>query len=216
MLDPLRSALLDALALFFPVECAGCGAPDRAVCAACRDDLRPIPAYRALADGTPVVTALRYEGVARRVILALKEEGRTEVVRALAPAVIAALGAVPDAALLVPVPSSRPARRGRGFDPVLVLLRAAGFRATPVLRLRSARKQQALGAEERAANRTGSMRARRELAGIRVVVIDDVMTTGATLAEAVRAIRDAGGDVVGCVAVAFTPKLFGRASPRSA
>ncbi|HWR86117.1 MAG TPA: ComF family protein, partial [Rhodoglobus sp.] len=69
-------AVLDAWAVLFPVECAGCGAPDRAVCAACRVALHPQPTPRTTPGGLVVITALRYEGEVRRMVLALKEQER--------------------------------------------------------------------------------------------------------------------------------------------
>ncbi|MFN4002173.1 MAG: hypothetical protein ACK4HH_08615, partial [Microcella sp.] len=108
----LATALADAWALVAPIDCAGCGAPDRALCLTCAHALRsrpqravlepPIalapaalvpgldaPATGAAAPGgsaaLPVVAALPYEGVARATILALKHEGRTELARWLAP-----------------------------------------------------------------------------------------------------------------------------------
>ncbi|MES1212468.1 MAG: hypothetical protein ABUT11_02865 [Leifsonia sp.] len=87
----IREAGLDAVALLLPVECAGCGRPDRSVCADCRAALLPEPSGRRLPDGTPVFSGLDYDGVARRVILAFKEQGRAELAGALAPALAAAV-----------------------------------------------------------------------------------------------------------------------------
>ena len=78
------SAFVDAMAVLLPVSCAGCGEADRALCGACRGQLAPEPVLRSLDDGTPVWAALAYDGVVRRVILGLKEQGRTDVARALA------------------------------------------------------------------------------------------------------------------------------------
>ena len=81
---PLRDAVLDAIAVVLPVTCAGCGADDRSLCDGCRGQLQPRPFVRQLDDGTPVWAALAYDAVVRRVILELKEHGRTDVVAALA------------------------------------------------------------------------------------------------------------------------------------
>ncbi len=90
-----RDALLDAIALLLPVECSGCGAPDRELCDACRALLQPRPIARRLADGTPVVAGLEYDGTARAAIVALKQ-GRTALASALVPALVLALDSVAD------------------------------------------------------------------------------------------------------------------------
>lgn len=217
--DGVREAMLDALAVLLPVSCAGCGRADRALCPACRLACTPAPLVRALGDGTPVVSALHYEGVVRRTVLALKEEGRTDVVRPLAAALGAAIEAAARPAAAVParvelcaVPATRAGRRRRGYRPVDLLVRAAGFRAAAVLAVVAATSQQkALGREERGRNLQDSMRARHPLDGRSFVLVDDILTTGATLGEAARAVRAAGGEVVACATLAFTPRLFPRA-----
>jgi len=209
--DPWRNALLDALGILLPVDCAGCSAPDRGLCAECAAALVPDPTVRAV-GAVRVWTGVRYELVARRVILALKEEGRTDVARALARPLAAALqrarAEAGASAELVAVPTSRAAYRRRGYDPVRLLLRRAGHDAAPVLRVaRRSRDQKSLGVAERAENRAGAFVATRRLDGRTFVVVDDVLTTGATLADAVRAIEAAGGAVVGAATLAFTPRL---------
>jgi ComF family protein len=210
MISRIRSALLDALAVLSPVDCAGCGTPDRSLCEHCRAALVAAVTPRTLADGSTVYTALRYEGVVRRTLLALKESGRTDVAGPLSVPFAAALdrAAQPGAEFLV-VPTSSAAWRRRGYDPVALLARRAGIGHSRVLRsARSTVSQKTLGAGDRARNLRSSMVSRTELTGRRFVLVDDVVTTGATLAEAARAITDAGGEVVGRAALAFTPRLF--------
>jgi ComF family protein len=205
---------LDALAVLFPVECAGCGAPDRALCASCRAQLAPLGGRRELEDGTPVFTALRYEGAVRRTILSLKEQGRTDVAAALAAplaaAVVAALHTASGNGIeLCTVPPSRAAFRRRGYDPIALVLHRTGLpRARGVLvSVRKHAQQKALGRAERQRNIVGSLAARHPLLGRSFVLIDDVVTTGATLSEAARAIRAGGGEVLFAVALANTVRL---------
>ncbi len=72
---------------------------------------------------------------------------------------------------------------------------------------RVSRDQKALGVADRAENRAGAFVATRRLDGRTFVIVDDVLTTGATLADAARAIEAAGGLVAGAATLAFTPRL---------
>ncbi|QEO08581.1 ComF family protein [Protaetiibacter larvae] len=214
-LERVREALLDAWALVLPVTCAGCDAPDRALCASCRARLAPHPVRLTAPGGLQVVAGAPYRDTVQRVVLAVKD-GRTPLAGELALLLRAALrAAAADAAVEpCPVPSSRAALRGRGFDPVLLVLARAGVRPARVLRTaRPHRTQKGLGRVERGANLRGVHRARRRLDGRRFILVDDVVTTGATLAEAARAIREAGGEVVGAVVIAATPRLGAAAGP---
>jgi len=211
----LCNAVLDGIALLLPVECAGCGAPDRAVCAECRPALAPDPTSRLLADGTPVFSGLDYDGVARQVLLAYKEQGRTELARHLSPALAAAVSEAVDTlglrgVELVSVPGSRRARRRRGFDPVAGLVRLAGLdRARVLAPARPHPAQKTLSLEHRAANLAGVFAVRVPVAGRRFLLLDDVVTTGATLLAVADALRAGGGEVVAAAAVASTPRLYG-------
>ena len=215
----IRDALLDALAVLLPVDCAGCGTADRALCGDCREHLRPTIVRASLADGTSVYSGLVYGGRARRVLLAFKEEGRTGLAGVLADAlsatVVAAVAAVEalDGASnsreleLCVVPSSRSARRRRGYEPVRMLLARAGLRATPVFApARRHRTQKSLSVADRQSNLRGVFRLRRPVAGRRFVLVDDVVTTGATLLEAARILRDGGAEVVAAATAATTPR----------
>lgn len=221
-------ALLDALAVLLPIECAGCGADDRALCANCRAALVPEVSSRVLGDGLRVWSGLEYDGVVRAVILALKRDGRLDAARALAPALAAAVDAglaeerrdllaeerreasrVEAPTLLVPIPGSRAAYRRRGYDPVRALLRRAGLPSTRAFApARPHRAQKTLGVEERERNLRGVFRVRRAVAGSGILLIDDVVTSGATLREAARVLTLAGAEVIGAAVVASTAKRY--------
>jgi len=212
-----RAAVLDAWAVLMPTECSGCGRADRALCSACAGALAGTPTA-ADRDDLTVWSALDYSDVVGRVLVAYKDGGRTDAAPALAAALRLAVGAALRAAqpssppgpavggiLLVTVPSSRRAWRVRGFNPVDLLLRRAGLRPTVLLRPRlTVADQVGLGRQQRLDNRIGSLVATRSLRGSRIVLVDDIVTTGATLLEARRAIRQAGGEVVGAATVAET------------
>jgi predicted amidophosphoribosyltransferase len=210
----LRGALAEALALVLPVTCAGCDEPDVALCENCRGQLRPATS-RSGRDPT-VWSGLAFEGVPARVVRALKADGRTALARELAPALRAAVDAAVAAAsadergdarvVLVPIPTSRAAYRRRGYRVVELVAARAGLNAARLLvTTRATSDQRGLDREARRRNVAGSLRARRAT-GVRVLVIDDVVTTGATLEEAVRALRAGGAEVVGAATIAATPR----------
>jgi predicted amidophosphoribosyltransferase len=158
-------------------------------------------------DGLAVAAAGPYEGELRTALLAYKERGRRDLarpLRALLRAALAEVGA--PAAVVVPVPSSAAARRGRGGDHIARLV--GRRRRVRALRLvRAVRDSAGLSTAARAANLDSAMRARaprRE--GRAAIVVDDIVTTGATLREAARALRAAGWTVVGAAVVAATPR----------
>jgi ComF family protein len=196
--------------LVLPVDCAGCGTAGPALCRDCRVRLRPTVTVREI-RGMPVLSGLAYQGVVQPVVVAFKNEGRTGLAPALATALLAAVEAavepvVGDDLLLVPMARTRRSAVDRGYDPVRLLLRKARLPHTDALRLvRRPEDQLRLGREERFSNLEGGMATRIPLAGRRVLLVDDVVTTGATLLEAARSVRAAGGSVLGAATVASTP-----------
>jgi predicted amidophosphoribosyltransferase len=208
-------ALRDALATLFPVACAGCGAPDHGVCAACRAELRAACRPRVtVAHGLAVATAIDYDARLRALADAYKERGRVDVATHLAPllraslaALVRQLAAPPIGLLLVPVPSRRAARAARGFGHVELLIERAvrGGAAQGLAHVRRVRDQAGLGREARAENLIGALRARPLVRGRDCVIVDDFVTTGATLFEARRALEAAGARVVGAAVVGRVP-----------
>ena len=162
------AGLLDALAVFVPVSCAGCGVDDRALCSSCRSQLARGALRSQNVSGVPVISALEYSGVVRNAILAFKENDRTDLAAALSPALLRAVQhcAVRHCAeqhcaekgagapiTLCAIPSSRQAWRRRGYLPVDRLLAAAALRAQPLLRLATATSQVQKGLSESSPNR---------------------------------------------------------------
>jgi len=198
-------ALLDALAdLVLPRTCAGCGVPGVVLCRRCAA-LLAVPHLatprRFPVGFPPTVAAGAYAGPIRPAVVAFKERGRAELARplgaALALAVVGVLTGLPGPAgpvALVPVPSSAAALRARGRDHVRELTRravaelaAAGVAAAeaPVLR-RSGRVRDSAGlsAAQRRANLAGTFVLRTAVPAGSIVLVDDVVTSGATLTEA--------------------------------
>lgn len=209
----------EALAVVFPTACSGCGKLDVSLCAACRLALHP--RVRSVErDGFTAWAALEYAGTNRSVIAAYKDGGRTDAAPALAAALRHSIGAAlqhgvkaadgPASVHLVTIPSSTAAWRIRGYHPVNLLVARCGLRPLAVLEgVGEAVDQVGLTREQRATNKHGSMRSRRQLNGQKFLLVDDIVTTGASVREATRALSAAGGTVIGVAALAETPRRFG-------
>ncbi|WP_284751318.1 phosphoribosyltransferase family protein [Arthrobacter sp. efr-133-R2A-120] len=226
-------AFVELLAVLAPVECVCCGSEDSALCRSCARQLRLLCTRPFRAEGQapallrvdgsvilPVVAGGHYRDELAQALLSFKHLGQGRLASVLAPALGKAIrSAVGDKVdvCLVPVPSSNAAFRRRGFSPVHLLLgRLRRLDALPGLQIMDALKkapgpgngQKGLGRGERARRVRGSMTLRlfrrASLEGRICVIVDDVLTTGATLAEAARAVSAAGGVVRGAVVLAAT------------
>lgn len=187
----------------------------------------------------PCAASGRYAGALARAVAAYKDHDRRDLApllgRLAATALDAALAGHPaytselvsggGPVLVVPTPSSRAALRRRGDAPLRRVARRATLGYAPsevvvleVLRLRrSVQDQAGLGAAARSANLEHAMEAvphtAERLVGGLCVVLDDVVTTGATLAEAARALRAAGArEVVAAVVCATARRTPGTTS----
>lgn len=217
--------LTELIDLVLPADCLCCGRPGTAWCAACQP--ASVPRRVELPGGPCVFAAGDYAEQLRTALLAYKERGRRQLVGQLAGYLADALdcavrAAAPDSPALVPVPSSRAAARSRGGDHVLRLAAAVARQAElpllPVLSLTGpVRDSAGLTAGQRRSNLAGRMIATGPAgAGGRCpILLDDIVTTGSTLAEAGRALAAAGWPVGGAAVVAAT-RLRRAAEPPAA
>ena len=170
--------------------------------------------------GVPVFSLGRYAGPRRNAIVAVKEHGRADLIRPLGGALSAGLvrllawGVVGPVLTVVPAPTRGPAARRRGGDPVtrMALTATPGQANVGVVRaLRMTalvRDSVGLSSAARLRNVAGRVRLRVPRGRFTgdVVVVDDIVTTGATLHEAHRALVAAGWPVLGTAVVAATAR----------
>jgi predicted amidophosphoribosyltransferase len=193
--------------------CVACGEFGPPICDPCLDHARR-SGFRRIGSDLAVAAGTRYQGVGRAVVLAHKRQ----LTRGLAPALgclladaVARVQPTSVPLVLVPVPSHRQAARDRGQDTVRAIARAAVIalhsQGRPAdlrpLLIRADARASLAGATraERRIRVVGAFTARTRI-NDPVIVVDDVVTSGATMRSAVEALRTAGCLVIGGAAVA--------------
>lgn len=209
------TTLLD---LLVPARCAACGTRGMPCCPRCHEvwgALRRV--HRLPVEGTPLYALARYHGVARKLLIEYKERGRRDLAPALGRALADALRVLPGIRAplcLVPAPSRAPIARVRGGPHVhrlaeiaAHLLATRGFLATSAQCLaltRGTRDAVGLTGPQRQANLAGHLRFRpsvRPPPDAQVILLDDVITTGATAAACLRELAVQGAPAVAVLAL---------------
>jgi predicted amidophosphoribosyltransferase len=211
------SVVDDLVRALLPARCPGCGARAEPVCAACvagAARARPVPPPAPLAAWS---APFAYEGVVRELVARVKYRNARHAIPWLAEQVCAsAPGAVLAADAVVWAPTDRSRARTRGFDHAELLARAVaarlGLPAVALLSRDPGPPQTGRPAPERRAG--PGVRALRAPIDARILLVDDVVTTGGTLVACARALRHAGAPQVTAAAIARTQPPGGGAKAR--
>lgn len=219
------SSILD---LVLGRSCAGCQEPGVLLCATCADSLQPRVRLRRDLDASdvmqglriPVVCALDYRGVARQVLYRYKDHRIRQLAQFLSPALATSITFAAERAevaveqsLLIPMPTRRSSLQRRGFDATANVVRAAAKDAgvggvhSLLKDIRGSGASKRGGAWEREQRAIDAFRLRREHALPRMpaILVDDIVTTGATTKEAAETLLLAGVQVVAVATIAGTP-----------
>lgn len=232
-LQHLTAKLLDWI---YPPQCVSCGAPGSLFCRDCRSRLLPVGEHYCTKCGKPLkkgqscrlcarseflFRASRapyiYEGPAAALIKKLKYDGCLDLVPILTELLYAFWqGLGWDADLIVPVPLSEKRRAQRGFNQSEMIGAAfskkTGIPMVPgaLMKIRHTARQVGLNAEERRENLSGAFAAEELMVkGKRILLLDDVMTTGSTFAECSAVLLKAGAGSVDCLSVATASEDHG-------
>ena len=206
--------------LLFPTRCLGCRTLGLRICSQCRSSWNP-HIYRSNLSvahrNVPVYSAVPYSPVAQKVLLGSKESALLDADQLITQALRHSLSYMHreiGIADLVPVPSRKSATRKRGRD--FISDQSNLLARTPQVMVRSilhhqrhVRDQSALNVHEREINLHGSLHCanRATVENIPVIIVDDLLTSGATLREAARVLFYAGYEVIGAVTACVAKPL---------
>jgi predicted amidophosphoribosyltransferase len=203
--------------LIFPLRCIGCSQLGISICSACRKNWHPHIYHRnlnVLSKNYPVISAIEYSSVASAVILRAKESSQAIADELVVNAIAHSLRYFAKSygtGVLVAIPSRRSATRKRGRDFMKEITRSVAtcesFDFFEMLQhQRAVRDQSQLNSQQRMSNIAGAFSIFNNLVKVGdfgntrpLILVDDLVTTGATLAEAIRALRTAGFEVLGAV-----------------
>ena len=203
--------------LIFPSRCIGCSQLGISICSVCRKNWHPHIYHRTLkvlSKNYPVISAIEYSSVASAVLLRAKESSQAVADALVVDAIAHSLHYFVKnygAGTLVAIPSRRSATRKRGRDFMKEITHSvATCESLDFVEMlqhqRAVRDQSQLNSQQRMSNIAGAFSISNhsvmagEFGNIRpLIVVDDLVTTGATLAEAIRALRAAGFEVLGAV-----------------
>lgn len=202
--------------LIFPSRCLGCGALGLEICSNCRRQWHPhlYKTWSGIHPSFPIFSSIKYSPIAGKVLLAAKE-GNLKVAddlifQALSHSLSKCMEEI-GRAFLIPIPSRKSVSRLRGRQFIFDLSeRLSAHSGAPtfnnLVHTRKVRDQSTLDIRGRKENLEGALKSQRYLSG-RAILVDDLITTGATLNEAARALRQAGIEVAAAVTACVAQPL---------
>lgn len=207
IVTPAAATVRSVWGAIMGIRCVACRGYGDIVCDGCWartshwNPRAEMPSGVVPADG--IIRLYHYDGVVRDVIMAIKRRSHSAAGARFAVALATVIRFYrPD--YVVAVPDSIAGWRRRGFGVVRSVLAGTGVRLTSALSLRDSGTQEGRGRTQRHRARAGALWVQdvRHVRGARVVIVDDVATTGATMTAARRALEAAGATVVACIAIA--------------
>lgn len=220
------SILDHIIGLYAPHSCVGCGNEGFLVCDACRLTIRtaqavcyrcdsPSPLGRTCRDcrqESQLVSLncfTQYEGPAKDLLWALKFERAQAAATTIADMLAEQFACnTPEDAIIVPLPTAMKRVRKRGYDQAVLVARAyakrTGCQYAPLLQRYGNQEQKGAGRQQRLHQLDGSLRIRHtaDIAGKRIILVDDVVTTGASMEAAASVLKTSGAKVVAGLAFA--------------
>ncbi|MFW5748913.1 MAG: ComF family protein [Chloroflexota bacterium] len=220
-----RALAADVVDLIFPPRCQHCQRVDHHFCPRCRDELAALPIDQQhinAFDTLPVFSSGTHTGILQDALHALKYTAALDLGSLLA-ARLATLRPVDDAVdAIIPVPMHAARLAQRGYNQAEQLAQALATRtdipcrADLLARVRATRSQVGLSRAERLANVRDAFEVVAPVAGMRLLLVDDVLTTGATLVGCADVLRAAGAITVTAVTVSAAALVTSLADPAPA
>lgn len=220
----MRKSFYPLLDLVYPKRCPGCHLPSASICESCNSFWQKqtisITLRKNQVSDLLVVSVAQYRDEVRAVLLAYKEDGQREAGKVLTEALLQARRGISNYSVctFVPIPSNPKSVRRRGRDFMLDLCNQvaiqSGDKVLSIIKVnRDVQDQSKLSEKERSQNLVGAFdcapKNLKLLAKFPIILVDDLLTTGATLREAQRALRQRGVIPIGAITAAHTARLMG-------
>jgi len=220
----MRKSFYPLLDLVYPKRCPGCHLPSPSICESCKSFWQKqtisITLRKKQVSDLLVVSVAQYRDEVRAVLLAYKEDGEREAGKVLTEALLQARRGISNYSVcaFVPIPSNPKSVRRRGRDFMLDLCNQvaiqSGDKVLSIIKVnRDVQDQSKLSEKERSQNLVGAFdcgpKNLKLLAKFPIILVDDLLTTGATLREAQRALRQRGVIPIGAITAAHTARLMG-------